>query len=117
MIMGTHAEDLINGDFDSQTGEYIGPGGGFPRTMEGRSRRRKQHKKLFKNYNNSPDLNGIAKYLSHRGYDEEQARKLIGKYCREELNFEGTLRECAEEIQKQFGQFARYTRNTTKENL
>lgn len=32
--MGQYADDLINGDFDCLTGEYIGEGDGFPRTMD-----------------------------------------------------------------------------------
>lgn len=37
--MGDIADGIINGDFDEQTGEYIGPGDGFPRTMVKRSKR------------------------------------------------------------------------------
>lgn len=33
--MGEMAEGLINGDFDFHTGEYLGEGGGFPRTASG----------------------------------------------------------------------------------
>lgn len=32
--MGEIAESLIDGEFDYITGEYIGPGVGYPRTME-----------------------------------------------------------------------------------
>lgn len=32
--MGEIADGLINGDFDSLTGEYLGEGGGFPRTTD-----------------------------------------------------------------------------------
>ena len=31
--MGDMAEAYLNGDFDMETGEWIGPGAGFPRTM------------------------------------------------------------------------------------
>jgi hypothetical protein len=33
--MGDIADGMINGDFDSITGEYIGDGAGFPRTLTG----------------------------------------------------------------------------------
>lgn len=33
--MGEIADGLINGDFDSLTGEYIGEGDGYPRTIQG----------------------------------------------------------------------------------
>lgn len=32
--MGDIANAMINGDIDEQTGEWLGEGGGFPRTME-----------------------------------------------------------------------------------
>lgn len=32
--MGEIADDMINGDLDYVTGEYLGEGGGFPRTRE-----------------------------------------------------------------------------------
>ncbi len=31
--MGQHAEDIINGDVDQFTGEWIGNGQGYPRSM------------------------------------------------------------------------------------
>lgn len=37
--MGDIAEGLINGDFDQYTGEYIGRGGGFPRSKMGGSKK------------------------------------------------------------------------------
>ena len=32
--MGDIADDMINGDIDEQTGEWLGGGSGFPRTKE-----------------------------------------------------------------------------------
>lgn len=32
--MGDIADAIINGDFDEQTGEWLGEGDGYPRTME-----------------------------------------------------------------------------------
>lgn len=32
--MGQHADDILNGDVDEQTGEWLGDGDGFPRTLE-----------------------------------------------------------------------------------
>ncbi len=34
--MGEAAEAILNGDFDEITGEYIGEGQGFPRTLTGK---------------------------------------------------------------------------------
>lgn len=33
--MGQHSDDIINGDVDQYTGEWIGNGQGYPRTVHG----------------------------------------------------------------------------------
>lgn len=43
--MGEIAEGLIDGTFDSITGEYLGEGPGYPRTMEGESKPRSNRTK------------------------------------------------------------------------
>lgn len=35
--MGEHADDILNGDVDEQTGEWLGNGQGFPRSIHKRS--------------------------------------------------------------------------------
>ena len=42
--MGDIADAMINGDLDCETGEYIGEGGGFPRTMNSSYSQRKRSK-------------------------------------------------------------------------
>lgn len=60
--MGEIADGLINGDSDFYTGEYIGPGQGFPRT------RNKSLKWEKRNYTYSKDtaFKGLRKYLKRR---------------------------------------------------
>lgn len=60
--MGDIAEGLINGDFDEETGEYIGPGQGFPRSIQREQREQKQFETLNKT------LAVVQKLLVDNGY-------------------------------------------------
>lgn len=67
--MGEIADGLINGDFDFHTGEYIGRGGGFPRTNE-KYRKTGCNAKL-----------GVTSWLERNGVtDRQQQMDLIRKY-------------------------------------
>lgn len=59
--MGDIAEGLINGDFDEETGEYIGPGQGFPRSFQRENREKKKHNFL-------PTLKAVQKILADNQY-------------------------------------------------
>ncbi len=43
--MGEMADYLIEGDDDEETGEYIGPGGGYPRSLQREKRESVQEKR------------------------------------------------------------------------
>ena len=68
--MGEIAESLINGEFDYETGEYIGEPCGYPRRY-GRK----------KNYNNY--RSGITKYLRRSGIEDKNHFKVLKKFCME----------------------------------
>lgn len=115
-IMGEIADDLIDGTFDSVTGEYLGTGPGYPRTLEKgqivpytTGKRVPAGKKVGK-ITNCKELNGIMKFAN--GYkcfkSEKEAYKFIRSYCKERLRFEGTINECSKLIQKNFGHFVKY---------
>lgn len=55
--MGDMADGIINGDFDEVTGEYLGPGDGYPRSI--------QEKKF--NYSKAA-LAAVQKKLVQAGY-------------------------------------------------
>ena len=63
--MGEIADGLINGDFDFHTGEYIGRGGGFPRTRHGNffEPTRRRHDMRWKQVTGFMDNNGIKQHL------------------------------------------------------
>lgn len=114
--MGDIADAMISGDMDCVTGEWLGDGAGFPRTLEPNhpnsiNPQRKNKMPDFRQYN-SKALNGIAKFLHMKGYNEDQIISIIYIYCGEELDIDldklTTLRWCAEKIQEDFGRFAKY---------
>jgi hypothetical protein len=112
--MGEIAEMMLDGTLDSVTGEYIGESCGFPRTNEPGHYNtiKKSNKRLFKTYKNCKELNGIAKFLANYVNSDQEAVSLVRGYCESELDFiEGTLKQCAKEIQKDFGQFVQFINN------
>jgi hypothetical protein len=60
--MGEMADAILNGDFDEETGEYIGPGQGFPRSLA-RETRQKKARDIRPEY-----LASIQKILVNNGY-------------------------------------------------
>lgn len=66
--MGEIAEGLINGDFDEETGEYIGRGQGFPRSLQ----REQREQKSFETLNSTMLV--IQKLLVDNGYLITQVR-------------------------------------------
>lgn len=69
--MGEIAEGLINGDFDFHTGEYLGRGGGFPRSLQGFGKRNKRPKQ--EHYTDRQKMNGILNWLYGKGYKNAES--------------------------------------------
>ena len=84
--MGEIAESLINGEFDYETGEYIGEPCGYPRRY-GRK----------KNYNNY--RSGITKYLRRSGIEDKNHFKVLKKFCMEILKVEVTANSSKDALQ------------------
>lgn len=59
--MGDIADGIINGDFDEETGEYIGRGAGYPRSLQ-------RDKRENNNRNFVPTLKAIQKILADNEY-------------------------------------------------
>lgn len=94
--MGDIAESLLDGEFDYLTGEYIGEGVGYPRTLQSRheidsekDRAYLQCKNLiltWKNAKNIPEAIAIIRaYSISRGWQETNAGT-IGKKLLNEPN-------------------------------
>jgi hypothetical protein len=91
--MGDMADAIINGDFDEVTGEYLGNGQGFPRTLA---------------KNNKPNAEyGVRKYLIQKGFAESEHDWLIISYGGEKFKI-ADLKVICKKIQSNFGQFINY---------
>ena len=76
--MGEIADAMINGDMDSQTGEWLGNGGGFPRSISDRKRGARFRRT---NFTDADKLNGVIVYLYDKGVTQaEEAHKVIKEY-------------------------------------
>lgn len=69
--MGEIADGLINGDFCSETGEYLGEGLGFPRTSNG---------SFQWEISDKSKRNGIQKFLEDRGFKPNTHTEYVRKY-------------------------------------
>jgi hypothetical protein len=105
--MGDIADMMIDGTLDSQTGEYIGPGPGYPRTIFGRHRY---------GYNHKHPKTGVVKYLRRKF--PEMEKKEFNQFCFNYVQEKFELDELnknnrdwnflAHKIQKNFKQFIDY---------
>lgn len=106
--MGEIADSLLDGEFDYITGEYIGEGCGYPRTMD------KQHK-TYTFDSAEKAVKGVTKYLISKGKKLEQVNDLIIKYAvdnhRKEIK---DVNKICVSIQKSFGTFVKWCNNGYK---
>lgn len=112
--MGDIAEGLINGDFDFYTGEYIGNGGGYPRSYRGNPT----------DYvgTNSRDKKGLNKYLRiNWGYPQDKHSKIVNSYLKEVKMVSNnciktSLNSKASLVQQDWNSFAKWcNKNLTKQ--
>lgn len=114
--MGEIAEGLINGDFDFYTGEYLGPGGGIPRTSSRSLPWEKRNGKIGKHSDKENAYNGVKKYISQKWYGQDNipsVRSLIYEYTGE-TNFD--IKQKCVEIQQDFKKFAKWVNKKIKES-
>lgn len=91
--MGDIADAIINGDFDEVTGEWLGDGQGFPRTLT---------------KNNPPNAEyGVRNYLKQKGFPKDQHDWLIASYGSEKFKI-ADVKVICKKIQANFGQFINY---------
>lgn len=102
--MGEIADGILNGDFDEETGEYIGPGDGYPRSLA--REKREGHKN---------ELGGIQKYLIGKGCTawRDVMKHFELTILKREFNNE---HDAAKEIQKDFGAFVRFVKQQIKQD-
>lgn len=100
--MGDIADSLIDGELDFYSGEYIGPGVGYPRTM----------------YNEGFDpVRGVVNFLNINGFNKpDDRRNLIEKYSGKTVNNEEDIKNICIEIQKDFKKFKNFIRSEKNQN-
>lgn len=106
--MGDIAEGILNGDFDEITGEYLGEGMGFPRSIHN-----KNFSHIGNGFTNNP-IGGITKYLIRFNLTRNQKRALVKNYSEQKLNLNFEVLgydKCCIEIQKQFGEFVKFVKS------
>jgi len=111
--MGEIADGLINGDFDSITGEYLGEGFGFPRTKhKGYIQKVRRFKK-----SSVKEISGLRKYMSRFDWikSTSDCNDLVFEYCSLVIEFEGDLIRCSQKIQEDFGSFVTWIKKQDKE--
>ncbi len=103
--MGEIADGLINGDFDFHTGEYLGRGGGFPRTFNKSLPHEQQSRK-------SSDLSWlkVTSYINSQGLKSHLHPKVVQDYG---IEYKGKhpLRNACFEILKDFDKFKEWVKN------
>ena len=108
--MGEIADGLINGDFDEETGEYIGEGMGFPRSpsRDARERREKQKSKGPTTGDNA--VRGVTNYIVKRGLDKDDLDTVLTKCLREHIKSKGMFDRIVicNIIQEDFGAFVKW---------
>ena len=102
--MGEIADEILDGIWDSVTGEYLGEGCGFPRTFS-------------EGYVHNP-VRGVQKYLENNGLHKREKKKEVVKMFAEQflmLDYQmvGFDKSCAE-IQKVFGEFIKFVKGYKK---
>lgn len=116
--MGDVADGILDGDFDEETGEYIGPGMGFPRSLA-REQRQKQH--MYANYNKKNTtpttgdnaIKGVKTFLEKQKLEKDW-EIITAEYYREEFGPDSTREERCNYIQKDFGKFVKWFKKTYK---
>lgn len=104
--MGDIADGMINGDFDSFTGEYIGEGQGFPRTKD------KEHAE-FTSAQLVEDSDGNIRPLDHDPKNYSKGTRAIRKELailikttikdNPDKNENQIVNECRQAINKKYG--------------
>lgn len=92
--MGEIADMMINGDMDFFTGEYIGRGKGFPRTLD--------NSLPWEKGTRNPHTNSAVRYLMKKGVRQHEVEKVLRKFAEFkgwEIVGKHFIRKCSGKIQ------------------
>lgn len=115
--MGDIAEGLINGDFDFFTGEYMGNGGGFPRSRKGNISFRNRGARFYKNgFSDRHKSNGVHWWLHDKGYKDAAQQDAIIRQWAFDKNIvvarEKQITKLCVKIQEDFPAFTKWFNET-----
>lgn len=90
--MGEIADSIIDGEFDYITGEYIGPGVGYPRTRHGNNPKKKKKKSVPLNPESykAQVLKLLFADTNQKGFN---LHEVVRDYCVEELKMQKNISE------------------------
>lgn len=107
--MGEISEAIINGDLDQETGEYIGPGQGFPRSI---SDRKRGARFIRSDFTEADKLNGVMVYLHDKGVTQAKKAHLVIKEYGTFIDYKSTAKrntvKIALLIQEDFPKFVEW---------
>lgn len=109
--MGEIADGLIDGTFDSYTGEYLGEGPGYPRFMDNRGR----IKGVYQDGPQNPHR-GLRNFIENHTSLPGDPDNYIKKYASEKNITGGSIKEISEKIQKNFSGFRGWCRANDPSN-
>jgi hypothetical protein len=112
--MGEISEMILDGILDEETGEYLGEGCGYPRSL-------RRELKSFKggNYNENQAVFGLMNYMvrNYPSMSKSEKRGYVKEYSEEKLGLKYEVlgfNKCCVEIQKNFNAFTQFVKNKQK---
>jgi hypothetical protein len=106
--MGEIADSLIDGEFDFYTGEYIGRGVGYPRTLD--------RSLPWERRNKSNPVGGVLNYLNIKGFNKNNRVSVLQEYAKLKKWDVSEENPICEKIQEKFGDFKSWLGNYIKNN-
>lgn len=105
--MGEIADGLINGDFDSLTGEYLGKGWGFPRS---------RHMNMYPKTKKQDPAAGLKNFIVNHSPLVGKPEDIIIEYAKQKgIYIEMDMfSETCEKIQRDFGSFKEWCHSQGK---
>ena len=101
--MSEYTDSIIDGDFDFHTGEYLGNGGGFPRSC------------FFKKSSKNNDVGGVVNFLNSKLIASDEQMSVIRCFFDYDTT-ELTKKDLCKIIQSDFKKFRKYVKQFLNKN-
>ncbi len=104
--MSEYTDDIINGDFDFRTGEYLGRGGGFPRSVNFPKKSNQINPEAIRNANQRK-IDGVVNFLNTKGITGDNQMNVIRGFFDYDTSKLSKIKLC-KKIQSRFKNFRKY---------